>query len=160
MSQEEIGWELGLIVPPEIQLKFTKVRTGPKPQAGYGTQTSKPEFSIEKYFDRNNLPLTITTVPPPSLDELISNIVAALGRNNDVVLCYNSQCLFGDGDIEHVSLIEEFNKESGQVTVVDPAIGAPKRRVTTIFEIFKTMQHNNVCEIGGFWIISEREQST
>ena len=156
-SQDEIGWELGLIVPPEIKYEFTKVRTGSKPRAGYGTQISKPEFSIEKYFDHKQLPLSMTRILPSSFKELISTIGTALAQDDDIVICYNSQLLFGDGDIEHVSLIEEFNKRSGAVTVVDPAIGSPKRRITTIAEIFKTIQNHNVSEIGGLWIISERE---
>lgn len=155
MSQDEIGWELGLIVPPEKKSEFTKVRTGSKPRAGYGTQTSKPEFSIERYFDHKHLPLSITRVPPSSLNELISTIEAAFAQDNDIVLCFNSQLLFGDGDVEHVSLIEEFNKNSGRVTVVDPEIGSPKRRITMISEVFKTIQNHNVSEIGGLWIISE-----
>ena len=159
-SQEEIGWDLGLIVPPEIKSEFTKIRTGPKPRAGYGTQTSQQEFSIEEYFGRNHLPLSITRVSPRSLNELISNIEAALGHDNDVVLCYNSQCLFGDGDIEHVSLIEEFNKATAKVTVVDPAIRAPKRRITTIVSIFETIQKHGVSKLFGIWIISERESDT
>ena len=155
-SQDEIGWELGLIVPPEIKYEFTKVRTGSKPRAGYGAQTSKPEFSIEKYFDHKQLPLSMTRILPSSFKELISTIEAALAQDNDIVICYNSQVLFGDVDIEHVSLIEEFNKNSGDVTVVDPAIGSPKRRITTIAEIFKTIQNHDVSEFGGLWIISER----
>jgi hypothetical protein len=160
MTQDEIGWELGLLVPPEIKSEFTKVRTGPMPITGYGTQTSKPEFSIEKYFDRNHLPLSITKVFHSSLKELISTIKAALDQDNDVVLCFNSQRLFDDGDIEHVSLIEEFNEVSGAVTVVDPAIGAPKRRTTTLVRICETIKKHDVSVLGGFWIISERELNT
>jgi hypothetical protein len=70
-SQEEIGWELGLIVPPEIKSKFTKVRTGSKPRTGYRTQTSKPEFSIEKYFDHKHLPLSIARILPSSFNDWI-----------------------------------------------------------------------------------------
>jgi hypothetical protein len=160
MSQDEIGWELGLIVPPKMKSEFTKVRTGLKPPAGYGTQTSKSEFSIERYFDRKHLPLCITKVQPSSLNELISSIKAALAQDNDIVLCYYSQLLFGDADIEHVSLIEEFKIDSGQITVVDPAIGVPKRRITTISEVFKTIQNHGVSDIGELWIISERERDT
>ena len=98
----------------------------------------------------------MTRILPSSFKELISTIEAALAQDNDIVICYNSQVLFGDVDIEHVSLIEEFNKNSGDVTVVDPAIGSPKRRITTIAEIFKTIQNHDVSEFGGLWIISER----
>jgi hypothetical protein len=154
MSQDEIGWELGLLVPAEIKSTFTKVRTGPMPPAGYGTQTSKPEFSIENYFECNHLPLSISRVLPSSLKELISILEGALDRDNDGVLCFNSQRLFGDGDIEHVALIEAFNKTNGQVTLVDPAIGAPKRRIAAIDDIFETMREHAVSALGEIWIIS------
>jgi hypothetical protein len=160
MSQEDIGWQLGLIVPPELESKFVKVRTGPKPQAGYGTQTSKPEFSIERYFDRNHLPLSLARVSPPTRKDLIASIETALGQDNDVVLCFDSRRLFGDGDIEHVALIEAFNKASGEVTVVDPAIGAPKRRSTTVAGIFETIRKHDVSAFGGLWIISGCEPDT
>jgi hypothetical protein len=160
MSQDEIGWELGLIVPPGVKYEFTKVRTGPKPRAGYGSQTSKPQFSIENYFVRNNLPLSITRVTASSLVELNSIIGAALDQDNDIVLCLNSLRLFGDGDIEHVVLIEGYNKASGQVRVVDPAIGAPMHRTTTVDSIFETLQERTVSVLGGLWIISERGPDT
>jgi len=90
MSQDDIGWELGLFVSSEIKSEFVRVRTGPKPKAGYGTQTSKPEFSVERYFDRNYLPLSLTRVSPSSLKDLILSIRTALDQDNDVVLCFNS----------------------------------------------------------------------
>jgi hypothetical protein len=160
MSQDEIGWELGLIVPHEMKSEFIKVRTGSMPQAGYGTQTSKSEYSVERYFDRNQLPLSITRVSPSSIKEMISTIETAFAQDKDIVLCFNSHFLFGDGDVEHVSLIEDFNKDNRQITMVDPAIGVPKRRITTINKVFKTIQNHNVSEIGGFWIISIRVNDT
>ena len=156
MSQDEIGWQLGLIVPPEVKSEFTRVRTGPRPRTGYGTQTSNPQFSIENYFVRNHLPLSITRVAASSPVELNSIVGAALDRDDDLMLCLNSLHLFGDGDLEHVLLIEAFNSASGQVTVVDPAIGAPMHRITTVESIFETILAHNVSALGGLWIISER----
>ena len=156
MSQDEIGWELGLLVPPGLKSAFAKVRTGPMPPAGYGTQILKPEFSIENYFNRNHLPLSIQRVSPSSLDALISAIETALDRDNDVVLCFNSRRLFGDGDSEHVAIIEAFNKTSGQVTLVDPAIGAPKRRNAAVESVFATIQEHTVSPLGGIWIVAGR----
>ena len=155
MSQGEIGWELGLLVPPEIKSAFTRVRTGPQPPAGYGTQTSKPEFSIEKFFKRNRLPLRIAGVSPSSSEESAATLLDALDRNNDVILCFDSRRLFGDGDREHVALIEAFNKAAGRVTLVDPAIGAPKHRTASIDNIFETIQTHAAGTLGGLWLISE-----
>ncbi len=86
--------------------------------------------------------------------ELDSIICTALDHDDDIVLCLNSLHLFGDGDIEHVFLIEEYNGAIGQVTVVDPAIGGPMQRVTTVDRIFKTIKNHNVSVLGGLWIIS------
>ena len=155
MSQEEIGWELGLIVPPEIKSAFTRVRTGPQPPAGYGTQTSKPEFLFENFFSRNRLPLRIARVSPSSSEELTATLQHALDRNNDVVLCFNSQRLFGDGDREHVALIEAFNSAAGRMTLVDPAIGAPKHRTASIDKILEAIQTHDAGTMGGLWLISE-----
>lgn len=156
-SQEEIGWELGLLVPPEVKSAFTRVRTGPQPQAGYGTRISKPEYSIENFFNRNHLPLCIKQVSPSSSEELTATLQDALGRDFDVVLCFNSQRLFGDGDIEHVALIETFNSATGRVTMVDPAIGAPKHRTASSDKIFETIQAHDASKLGGLWLISEEE---
>ena len=49
-SQEEIGYELGLVVLKEKTHLFTKVRIGKKPVAGYGTQINKEKYSINNYF--------------------------------------------------------------------------------------------------------------
>ena len=154
-SQEEIGWELGLLVPPEIKSAFTRVRTGPKPPAGYGTQISKPEFSIENFFNRNRLPLHITRFSPLSFKELTATLKDALDREYDVVLCFNSQRLFGEGDREHVALIEAFNRTAGRVKLVDPAIGAPKHRTASIDKIFETIKTHDASTLGGLWLISE-----
>jgi hypothetical protein len=160
ISQEEIGWELGLIVPYEVKSEFIKVRTGPKPKAGYGTQTSNPKFSIEKYFARNRLPLNIVRVSATSLEELNSIIVTAMGQDKDIVLCLNSLELFGDGDLEHVLLIDGYNKSSGQITFVDPAIGAPPLRIATIDNIFEIIKEHNISDFNGVWIISEQGKDT
>ena len=42
-NQEKIGYDLGLIVSSEKSHLFTKVRTGKKPLAGYGTQINKKQ---------------------------------------------------------------------------------------------------------------------
>ena len=160
MSQDEIGWELGLIVPAEVKSEFIKVRTGPKPPVGYGTQVSKPQFSIEKYFVRNRLPLSIKRVSATSVSELRSIFVSALDKDDDTVLCLNSLYLFGEGDIEHVFLIEKYNESTGQVTIVDPAIGAPIHRDNAVDSIFVTIKNHNASTISGIWIVSAKTENT
>lgn len=117
-------------------------------------------ISFESYLARHHLPLSITRISVSSSVELNSIIGTALDQDDDLVLCLNSRHLFGDGDLEHVLLIEEFNRASGRVTIVDPAIGVPGRRFTMVDSIFETIQAHNVSALAGIWIISERGPDT
>jgi hypothetical protein len=89
-----------------------------------------------------------------------SIIELAIDQENDIIVCFNSQHLFGDGDLEHVSLIESFNKEIDHVTIIDPAIGTPKVRSTMSSEIFNTIQNHGISENNGLWIISDQKCDT
>ncbi|MCP4260688.1 MAG: hypothetical protein GY774_24660 [Planctomycetes bacterium] len=82
LSQDEIGSQLGLIVPPHPENLFERVRTGP--EAGCGTQTSKEEFSIANYFARNSLPLRIEKLQPLSTGQLSDLIESALQQDCEV----------------------------------------------------------------------------
>lgn len=57
ISQEEIGYDLGLIVPQKYKSLFKKVQMGKKPKAGWGTQTGKPVYSINNFFRKNKINL-------------------------------------------------------------------------------------------------------
>jgi len=128
-SQDEIGFQLGLIVPQEKAHLFTKVRTGLKPQAGWGTQTNKNQFSINKYFKRNKLPLKLIKYNPKKIKNIYNFIINNLQDNNDIIICYNSQLLFNSGDIQHVSLIQEIKND--KLIIIDPAQNVPKGRKVT-----------------------------
>jgi hypothetical protein len=122
MSQDEIGWELGLIVPSDIKSEFKKVRTGPKPRTGYGTQTLKPQFSIEKYFVRNHLPLSIKRISVASTLELDTIIDSALKHDdNPVVNVYQKDAEFDkDGVPPHVkNYVAVDNYEESKVMALE-----------------------------------------
>jgi hypothetical protein len=152
-SQEEIGYQLGLIVPSRYRHHFSKIRTGPEPKTGYGTQTSKEEFSIPKYFRKNNLPLTLTKRQPVHSQELRECLSRFLACGDDVVICYNRPLLFGDGDVEHVSLIQSFDNETDTVLIIDPVRGAPKHRKANLKQLSEILTSNRSGEQIGLWII-------
>jgi len=153
-SQEEIGYQLGLIVPYEYRHHFTRVRTGSEPKAGYGTQTYKEAFSIPNYFRNNNLPLKLTKRQPARIQEFREYLSNALSRGDDVVICYNRQLLFGEGDREHVSLIQSFDNEADNVSIIDPAIGGPKHRKLNLEKLSNVLISKRAGEQKGLWIIS------
>jgi hypothetical protein len=152
-SQEEIGYQLGLIVPSDYRHHFTRVRTGSEPKAGYGTRTSKKEFSVPNYFRKNNLPLKLTQRQPAHIQELRECLNNALTCGDDVIICYNRRLLFGDGDLEHVSLIQSFDNEADTVLIIDPAIGAPKHRKLNLEQLSRVLISDRAGKQTGLWII-------
>ena len=153
-SQDEIGYQLGLTVPRGMALFFSKVRTGVKPFTGWGTQTSKEEYSVNNYFINNNFPLKLETYSIDQVENLCKFIGEKISDNCDIILCYNSQVLFGDGDAEHVSLIQDIDTESEEITIIDPAIGAPRVRRSYSTKIIHVLKNHSISKLGGLWIIS------
>jgi hypothetical protein len=153
-SQDEIGYQLGLIVPKEKAYFFSKVRTGRMPKTGWGTQTSKKQYSVQNYFVKSGLPLKLAINSCREVENVSEFIVQNLLKNNDIVVCYNSQLLFGEGDVEHVSLIQEIDTESEEITIVDPAVGVPKIRRTKLSRLIHALKSHQVNEQSSFWIIS------
>ncbi len=153
MTQEDIGYELGLIVPDSEKHHFTRVRTGPEPKAGYGTQTSLEEFSLARFLARQPKPLHQRMFRPQRAAELASFIDAALRIDCDIILCFDSQKLFGEGDREHVALIENCDILSEELLLVDPAIGAPKLRRVSIARVCDVLAAHEVSASAGLWVV-------
>jgi hypothetical protein len=61
---------------------------------------------------------------------------------------------FGDGDIEHVSLIQSFDNETDRVLIIDPATGAPKYRRVSLGKLFDVLISDRANELKALWIIS------
>ncbi|HBF37123.1 MAG TPA: hypothetical protein DDW50_07365 [Firmicutes bacterium] len=157
-SQDEIGYQLGLIVPKDKMNLFSTARTGPMPENGWGTQTRKNEYSIGNYFTQNGLPLKVDIFVPLDIDDISRFIIHNLMNNNDMIICYNSRVLFGDGDCEHVSLLQEFDAENGKVTIIDPAIGVPKVRKAELSNLIEALGSQATNNLYGLWIVSGTER--
>jgi hypothetical protein len=153
-SQETIGYQLGLIVPPEAGHYFKQVRIGVKPEAGYGTQTGKPEYSLTQYFIQNKLPLVVNVMVPLTYEHLLAALEEHLSHDHDVIICYNSYRLFGAGDVEHVSLVASFDTITHEIVIIDPAKATPSVRITTCDKLFDALRTHANSDHGGLWIIS------
>ena len=153
-SQDEIGYQLGLIVPKEKVHLFSRVRTGRMPKTGWGTQSSKKQYSINNYFIKNNIPLKLTIHNTKDIENVSEFVIQNLSSNNDIIICYNSQILFDNGDVEHVSLIQEIDTEKNELAIVDPAIDVPKIRKTNLSRLTRALKFHKVSRIGGFWVVS------
>lgn len=152
-SQEEIGYELGLIVSKEKAHLFTEARTGKKPVAGYGTQVNKKKYSVNNYFSKNKIKLKEAYYPSEKIKDIKKFIVENIRNNNDLIVCFNNKKLYGEEDFGHVSLIQNINNNS--ITLIDPENNVPNKRKVNLQKLVDAMKYHGRKNRGGFWIISE-----
>ena len=63
ISQELLGYHLGLRVNKKVKLLFWNPVVGPKPGAGYGTRIDRKEYETNAIFKKLNIPLEGTFYP-------------------------------------------------------------------------------------------------
>ena len=149
----DIGYELGLIVPKEIAHEFKKARTGKKPLAGYGTQIAKKQFSINHYFRKYKINLKETYFPPEKVKDYSEFISENISQSNDLIVCFNNKLLFGSGDWGHVCVIQGISKDT--ITLIDPSAGVPKKRKVELSGLIRAIEKHGEKRRGGFWVISK-----
>jgi len=152
-SQEEIGYELGLIVPKEVVPLFTKVRTGKRPAAGYGTQTGKKRYSIDNFFKKNNIALKKIFYPVDTITGVDRFIIEHLKKRHDIMVCFNNKILHGIGDYGHICLIQGISRDI--VTLIDSERNVPKKRKVKLSKLIEAIRYHGTDKQGGFWIVSE-----
>jgi hypothetical protein len=156
-TQDLIGHHLGLVVPADKAHLYRIVRTGMEPETGWGTQIYKSEYSINAYFGRAGLPLKFQTHHARTIDDVSEFLAENLTKDNDVGVCFNGRLLYGHGDVEHLSLIQEFEPGSDEITVVDPGIGLPKLRKVRLSRLLQILEKSKTNSLHGFWVFSSME---
>jgi len=160
VDQETIANELGLIVPDKDKHLYKDARTGPKPKAGYGTQVLTKEFSdkydINKFFKKYNIPLKFTHFYPSDKEDLTKQLLDLLSNDHDIAVSFSYGRLYGTDYLGgHLSLVDEFDDDTGTVTLVDPERNVPKFREVSIDDLFKAIKHHGKQNAAGFWIFNK-----
>src|SRR3989339_711624 len=151
-TQDEIGYELGLVVPNEIAHEFKKIRTGKKPIAGYGTQVAKKQYSINHFFQKYKIKLREEYYPPEKIRDYAEFIADNISKSNDLIVCFNNELLFGSGDWGHVCVIQGIDRNV--VMLMDPERSVPKKRRTELPNLIEAIKKHGEEKRGGFWVIS------
>jgi len=150
-SQEEIGHELGLTIPKNETNLFSKVRTGKKPIAGYGTQVSNKKYSITSFFKKNKINLKEIYYPIDRIKDVKKFIILNLAKRNDLMVCFNNKKLNRSGNHGHVALIQSIDNET--VTLIDPEKDVPKKRKVQLSKLIQAMECHGKEKRSGFWLI-------
>lgn len=147
-TQEEAGYELGLVVPKGVAHLFKKVRAGKKPPAGYGTRVSKERYAINNFFQTHEIPLEENYFP--AVEDPKRFIIKNLRKGNDILACFNRKKLLGKGNYGHVCIIEGVS--NGFVALIDPQDAKSKR--VSLDKLVGAMGYHGTKKRGGFWVIS------
>ncbi len=153
LPQEEIGSDLGLIVPEKFYEILPNAKRGEKPVSGWGTQIQKSEFSLDSFFKKHNYPLAYEHHFPTSIKENLAKwIKKQLGKNKDLIACFNAKKLYDTGnDGGHICLIENIDKNN--ITLIETNKDYPKFRKVKTIKLIDSMIHHKKENLGGFWLI-------
>jgi len=159
-SQEEIGYELGLVVPEDKAHFFTKVRTCKKIIASYGTHTRKKEYSVNNYFSKNQIKLKEIYYHPDNIKDIKKFIIQNLQKGNDLIVCFNYRALYRPKDkkpdgLGHISLIQNINEDI--ITLIDSEKDAPNKRKIKLEKLICAMKYHGKKNKGGFWLIQTKK---
>lgn len=157
LPQEDMAYELGLVVPEKDAHMFNKVRTGEKPSSGWGTQIQKEEFSANSFFRSHNVPLDLKRVgtrdfkDKEGLRKLLQGIQVS---DRDGLLCFDYGKLWSlDFSGGHVCVFDHI--EGDTVHIVDPERNVPKYRQTTLDALFAAMDFHGDHNSTGVWLIEK-----
>ncbi len=179
VSQELLGYHLGLIVDEKNKDFFWNPRTGERPLAGYGTQIGLEEYNPDIAFEKLNIPLRMVV---HSVDEFelreedslnkkevgrmdsrlrgndnrkdfVTFVSDCINEDRDILACFNHGTLKGDGSSNgHTCVVDRIYPEKNIIRLIDPSPNQPKWRELAI-DKFKKAMENHPINKGGFWEI-------
>jgi len=158
---EDIAYALGLTVPEEDARLFSKVRTGERPPAGWGTQIYKPEFEINKVLKEINIPLRVgVDTDIKSVEELRTKLQAVQDADGDALLCFDYGKLW-DEDFTggHVCVFDGLDDDGESVWMVDPERNVPKHRKASLQKLFEAIDFHGPANSCGIWPITKLNNS-
>lgn len=151
LSQEIIGNELGLIVPPEYADEFENVQVSEEPivSSGFGTRIQDPDFSLERLIKKQKWPFTLTkrlASDIKSEQELLSILTAIEKQDDDALICYQNNKGYG-----HVVVFDRVIGD--KLRIIDPSPNDDKWREVSVTEMHKRIQAHGDKNFGGVWLL-------
>ena len=157
VTQEVLGYHLGLIVAPKSKKLFWNARTVKKPKAGYGTQIYKKQYSLNPILRKLKIPLKmkLEQVNDLSKAELVQRLEKAEKKNEDICVCFDHGMLSKDKTIGHghVCVFDRIYAKQNKIRLIDPSPNRPKWRMVNITQLKKAMEYRKKRS-GGLWVFS------
>lgn len=144
MPVELLGYHLGLILDKDKKHLFWNVRTGKRPDAGYGTQMNKKEYEINSVFKKIKIPLKVTTYyinDFKTKKDLVSYLVNSIKQNKDIIVLLNSDVLNNTKNMNgHACVVDKIYPAKDIVRLIDPSSFQSKWREIRIDKFIKAIK--------------------
>ena len=155
---EEIGYHLGLIVPPDRKYLFYNVRTAKTPPpAGYGTRIYDKEFEPNTAFRKLGIPFKmevkkISTIK--TCEALVELLTSVEESNKDALLCFNHGHLVDNPEYNwgHVCVFDRVINGQ-EIRIIDPSPSQPKWRTVSAEKMCQSMIKHGVSNAAGVWLV-------
>lgn len=161
LPAEEIGYYMGLTLPPEAKSLFynPRISSSPPTSAGYGTQISTKGFSLNEAFSKLKLPLSAELELADSIDDsdyLLERLKYIENNDEDALLCLNSSVLKGEYKANSGHLVVFDRIVNGEIRIIDPSPKQPKWRLISANLLFDAIKKHSNKNPGGIWRISRQ----
>lgn len=157
MPQDDIGFELGLIVPKKYMKLLPRAKTGKRPLAGWGTQINIPKYYVNGFFRKYNYPLKEERFPASKIPNAKKWIADQFRQGNDIFVLFNYGKLYGRGDHGHASILESVSGD--KATLIDPGEDVPKFRTVKLKDLLAAMVYHERGGTGGFRVIGSAKKT-
>lgn len=154
LSQEEIWWNLWLIVSEDDAWLFGNVRTWTEPHSWRWTQVYKIPYSVNWFFRKNKMRLMEKNFFLTKVWESRKFIQDSIDLDNDIIVCFNYAKLYWEwNDWWHLSVIESM--EWDEITLIDPSYNTPKFRKVALKDLLKAVSYHWKENVWWFWLITK-----
>lgn len=156
MPAEELGYHLGLTVPPEDAHLFYKPRVAvvPPSDAGFGTQIHFSEYEPNAVFQKIGVPLTFSPRLADDLrdkDALLGELRRIEDEDTDALLCFNHGVVKGEFELHSGHVVVFDRIINGKVRIVDASWKQPKWRLIEPSLLLDAIKLHGNKNFGGVW---------
>jgi hypothetical protein len=156
MPAEELGYYLGLVMPPDQANLFYNARVSKTPPsiAGYGTQIYKPQYEPNKVFKKLGIPLSFRKTLAEELnteEDLLKTLRTIESNDTDALLCFNHGVMRGKYETYTGHVVVFDRLIDGQIRIVDPSWKNPKWRLVEPALMLEAIKRHGNENSGGVW---------
>jgi hypothetical protein len=153
---EELGYHLGLTVPPDAANLFYKPRVAATPPstAGYGTQIYNPDYEPNKIFKKLGIPLVFDKKLADELqdeDDLLDELRKIESEGTDALLCFNHGVIRGQYQPNSGHVVVFDRVIDGKIRIVDASWKHPKWRLVEPSLLLDAIKQHGNKNSGGVW---------